>query len=165
MFNFIDLDDEVSVALSRARLANATAAQLMIASRTFSPKEARRQTIADGLFSIPLPEDPPEDEFPALPDPNAPANKSVGLLGKPVAPSQGGQGEIKSQAEVFESLVQMAYEKDDRFKNAYEEVKKSWPTLTEEDKQVRSDQLQEILNEFELTPAFLGGEYEDQKME
>jgi hypothetical protein len=160
-FNFIDLDDEMSVALSRARLANATADGLLIDKKIFSAGELRRQAIADGLMSIPLPEEPPEDEFP---DPVLPVqNKQVNTLGKPVAPSQGGQGEIKSNAEAFESLVQLAYTKSDSFKNAYEETKSVWTTLDLAERQNKANQLQKILDEFTLNPTFLDeiGEVDD----
>jgi hypothetical protein len=150
-FSYIDLDDEVSVAISRARLANATAAQLLIQSRVFTNKEVRLQTIADGLISISVPEDVPEDEFIDPPQLGAGQNKQTGLMGRPISPSQGGYGEVKS----MEELVELAYAKDDKFKNAYEEVKKSWPTLTELEKQESSDGLQVILNEFVVSPSFL----------
>jgi hypothetical protein len=119
-FTLIDLDDELSVALGRARLANATAWQLYIEKQIFTPNEARAQTIADGLVTIPIPEtvengdrlfQPPVPQpfGGGNPDQNQPNNinqanpkskKKPGMLGKPVAPSSGGHGEIKSEAQI-----------------------------------------------------------------
>jgi len=95
-FTFIDLDDELSVALGRARLANATAWGQMIDKKVFTPEEARMQTIADGLITISVPEKVPESEFPEL---TPSAQERPGMLGKPVSPSTGGYGEVKSEAE------------------------------------------------------------------
>jgi len=100
-FLWIDLDDETSVAISRARLAGATAASQYIDSRVFSPKEMRLQTIADGLVTISVPEDVPEDEFKLVED--AQAKERPGMLGAPVNPSQGGKGEVIGRG-VFNEL-------------------------------------------------------------
>jgi hypothetical protein len=167
-FNFIDLDDEVSVALSRARLANATAAQILQTARMFSNKELRRQTIADGLMSIPLPEDPPEDELPPeLPPPGPNGfNTQKNLLGKPVPASGGGQGEIKSRTEeIMESLIQKAYDTDDSFKNAYEEVKSNWKSWGEEEREFHTQSLQQMLESFALSPDFQDEMMEQSNME
>ena len=93
---WVDLDDETAVAKSRARLAGATAAGQYIDSRIFTPKEMRLQTIADGLVTISVPEDVPEDEFKLIED--AQAKERPGMLGAPVNPSQGGQGEVLNRA-------------------------------------------------------------------
>lgn len=55
-FRLIDYDDELQVALGRARLANAQADEILIRNRIFSPDEARLQTIQDGLITITVPE-------------------------------------------------------------------------------------------------------------
>lgn len=152
-FSFIDMDDELSVALSRARLANATAAGLLISSRIFSPKEIRRQTIADGLVSISVPEDPPEDEFPdpMLGQGDGSFNKQTGLMGRPVAPSQGGYGEAKAN---MEDLINRALAKDPDFFNAVEEVKSAWPTADQEEKEIHLAWLNKLLDDFLLSPAY-----------
>jgi len=93
-FTWIDLDDEYAIAQSRARLANATAMNQYIQSRMFTEKEARLQTLADGLFTIAVPEDIPEGEF--ITDPNNQPSERPGMLGSPIAPSGGGHGEVKS---------------------------------------------------------------------
>lgn len=99
-FKFINLDDELSTALGRARLASSTAFQQLIAVKSFTPKEARLQMIADGLITISIPEDVPEDEFPQPVAPQVPAvNERPSMLGRPVTPSEGGYGEVK-QAEL-----------------------------------------------------------------
>ena len=95
-FRFIDLDDEQSVALGRARLANATAFNQYSQMGAFSPTEIRMQTIADGLITIGIPEEPPEDAAP-----EAQVQERPGMLGKPVAPSQGGYGEVRNSLYEF----------------------------------------------------------------
>ncbi|MHA2191062.1 MAG: hypothetical protein ACXAAP_12575 [Candidatus Thorarchaeota archaeon] len=102
-FVWIDLDDEVSVALGRARLANATAASQYIENRIFTPKEMRLQAIADGLMTISMPEDVPEDEFDLVESLNA--QERPGMLGAPVNPSQGGQGEVLNRSGFDELLL------------------------------------------------------------
>jgi len=104
-FTWIDLDDEVSVALGRARLATSQAYMQLIDKRVISPKEARLQLIQDGLMSISMPEDIPEDEFDILTDTaqnpfgSTPFGaKKPNMLGNPVPPSAGGQGEVKKSA-------------------------------------------------------------------
>lgn len=90
-FRFIDLDDEQAVALGRARLANATAFNQYYQMGAFDRNEIRMQTMADGLITIGIPEKAPErEELPVE------AQERPGMLGKPVAPSQGGHGEIKN---------------------------------------------------------------------
>jgi hypothetical protein len=104
-FNIIDPDEEFSVALGRARLANATAWGLMVDKGLFSPQEARMQTMADGLTTIDLPEEPPKEAKDMAKKLLKPAQspQRPGMLGKPVPPSQGGQGEIKkSLTDAFE---------------------------------------------------------------
>jgi len=98
-FAFIDLDDELSVALGRARLANATAWQIMVDKGIFTPNEARTQTIADGLVTVSIPEkieggDEVRQPIPAF---GQQPQERPGMLGKPVSPSQGGYGEVKSE--------------------------------------------------------------------
>ena len=120
-FIFIDLDDEVSTAIGRARLASATAFGQLITHKAFTPKETRLQMIADGLINISVPEDIPMEDFPAPPPQLAPFgnNAAAGgngggskakpdaerpsMLGRPVAPSSGGQGEVRNS--LVESLV------------------------------------------------------------
>lgn len=55
-FKWIDFDDERNVAMSRARMASASAFKTFTDMQAFSPDEVRSQAIADGLFSISLPE-------------------------------------------------------------------------------------------------------------
>lgn len=143
-FSFVDLDDEVSVALSRARLANATADQLLVQSHIFSNKELRRQHIADGLVSISLPEEPPEADFPE-PALAPAANRQFNALGKPVPVSQGGQGEVRSRVE---EQVERALQHPD-FYDAWTRVQRSWTTDDETQKQERIQQLLALLDEHE----------------
>ncbi len=109
-YKIIDQDDELSVAISRARLANATAASQYIDKKIFSPGEMRRQAISDGLITISIPEDvPPDSEFPE-PEQSTP-NERTSILGKPVAPSQGGHGEVKG--DVFSEEVNRIISRSD----------------------------------------------------
>jgi len=95
-FKFIDLDDELSVALGRARLASATAWNLLIDKGVFLKNEVRQQMIADGLVTVSVPDSiEGGDEIPDQnPNGNRP-NERPDMLGRQVAPSQGGQGDVK----------------------------------------------------------------------
>lgn len=97
-----NFDDEKNVALSRARMANATAFQTNIAGQVITPDEARRQLIADGVMSIDMPEtiDRKAIEWPT----NAITYQGVknsqqgsNQVGSPKAPSGGGRGDVKPQ--------------------------------------------------------------------
>jgi hypothetical protein len=100
-FQIVDLDDELSVSMGRARLASATAWGQLITNGIFAPEEARLQTIADGLITINVPEAvPPEAKKAAA---KANATPRPGLLGKPVPASGGGQGEIRQSLVVDKS--------------------------------------------------------------
>lgn len=112
MFTWIDVDDELSVALGRARLASITAAAQAIDKRILSPKEARLQLIADGIYTISMPEDVKEEEFDLLSNSNNDKEinaKRPGMLGTQVPPSIGGQGEIRES--VFEKDIDYGIER------------------------------------------------------
>lgn len=100
-FDYIDLDDEVNISVARARLANSQAWGTYLKLGMFDRKEARLQTLQDGLITISVPEEPPaEPDIPAEPATGAPsANRQ---LGTKVPPSRGGMGEVK--ADVLKSL-------------------------------------------------------------
>lgn len=116
-FDFVDMDDELATALGRARLANATAWGQLIDKGVFDRKEARLQTIQDGLVTISVPEEPPSNddwaeqkqkramEMKLTQSPaGGPAGKSPerpGMLGNPQPPSVGGDGEVKKSAFSF----------------------------------------------------------------
>ena len=103
-YKIIDMDDELSVALGRARLANATAAAQYIDRKIFTPGEMRLQAIADGLISISVPEEIPEEEFPEEPM-DGESKERTNMLGKPIAPSQGGHGEVLPRGDVFSDEI------------------------------------------------------------
>jgi hypothetical protein len=134
MFSWVDVDDELSVALGRARLASITAAGLAVDKRIVTPKEARLQLIADGLYNISMPEDIPEDEFDILQDTNPMLQqqpfgaKRPGMLGTQVPPSSGGQGEVKQS--VFESDIDYGI---DRMIEALENKSESFNFLPDTD--------------------------------
>lgn len=105
-FNWVDYDDELNVALGRARLASAQAFKTAQDQGWFSGQELRSQWIQDGLVSIGLPEQIPSDAQPLLEQEKelgvGQFGKKIGgntepeLIGNPKAPSGGGEGEIKS---------------------------------------------------------------------
>lgn len=113
-FSFIDYDSETNVAMGRARLASASAFKMFMEMKAFSPQEIRNQGIADGLFSITLPDQlPPESEFPEPPVPQGAfgkpttgtgMKKKVGTAtgtnkaGNPKSPRQGGEGEFNTRS-------------------------------------------------------------------
>lgn len=93
-FRYIDVDEEQSIATGRARLATSTAFHTMIVDGYISPGEARLQSIADGMFTVPIPESIPSDAHPQLTTPGfkESGSKQVGTQNVPV--SQGGQGDV-----------------------------------------------------------------------
>ena len=94
-FNFIDLDDELNVALGRARLATITALGMAQDKGVISATEHRLILLGDGLFgSTNLPEEPPPDAKPLL---NKPLERP-GALGSPQPASSGGEGEVKMRS-------------------------------------------------------------------
>lgn len=99
-FDFIDSDAERLSMMGRARLANATAFNQFRQMGSISPEEARLQAIQDGLFTISMPEKPPKEARPVLPQPFGakPGSKPPerpGQVGSPQPPSMGGDGEVK----------------------------------------------------------------------
>lgn len=140
----IDMDDELAVSLSRARLANATAFGQMVDKRYFTPKEARLQSIADGLITISIPEDIPEDELPEQPQFNQPfgnTNERTNMLGKPVNPSQGGHGEVIPKAELFDILMEEVPD----FRDLVEDLEKDWNDLSPNQRDFVVEELQKCL--------------------
>lgn len=122
-FNWIDYDDELNVAMGRARLASSQAFKTAQDQGWFSAQELRSQWIADGLSSISLPDEIPPDaqnimeqqkEMGAGPfAPKVGGNKEPELVKSPKAPSAGGEGKsftvkarTKTLATVMNSLVE-----------------------------------------------------------
>lgn len=114
-FSWIDFDDEKNVAMSRARMANANAASLWIQNQIASPDEIRRQAIADGMFTITMPEtlDRKGIEWPTRVLQYS-GNKSkeegksgTNQIGDPKALSSGGQGEVKPQQIISRSRAKI----------------------------------------------------------
>jgi len=94
-FEWIDMDDELNVALGRARLANSTALTQLAEAGFITDDEGRLQLLSDGMMTIPMKETLDESEKPQLEDGNGPAPERPGLLGRQRPPSQGGRGEVK----------------------------------------------------------------------
>lgn len=116
-FKWIDFDDERNVAMSRARMASANAFKVFTDMQAFSPDEVRSQAIADGLFSISLPEtiDRASIEWPSN-TLRYVGNKSSNQIGDPKAPSSGGMGESipqqivsRNRAKIEVSIAKAAY--------------------------------------------------------
>jgi hypothetical protein len=110
-FNFIDYDDELNVAMGRARLATATAFNLFQTNGNFSQQELRTQAIQDGLMNISIPDKLPKDakekqeakfwhDTLGNQNPNSQKKKpgEPETVGSPKAPSGGGEGDIKKLA-------------------------------------------------------------------
>ncbi len=113
-FNFVDYDDELNVALGRARLASAAAFNLLQTNGNFSQQEIRSQMIQEGLISINIPDKLPKDakakqEAKFWHDTLGQGGTKVGdsqkdkptepeAVGNPKAPSAGGEGDIKKLA-------------------------------------------------------------------
>jgi len=102
-YKIIDQDDELSVAMGRSRLSNATAIGQLIELGVITPNEGRRMLIADGLVSISIPEDIPEDEI--MPN-QTPVDERPGMLGRPIAPSEGGHGEVLPRGDYFTNEIE-----------------------------------------------------------
>lgn len=149
-FKWIDLDDETSVAVGRARLATSTALGLLIDKGSITPDEARMQMIADGLINISIPEKMPaaaKAEIQANKPPNPfqqgnPTAERPAMLGKPVAPSQGGYGEIKSE------IINHALENDTVFRNAYDALEDTFEGLNDDEQKYAINILQTYLHKY-----------------
>lgn len=145
---FIELDDETSVAMGRARLASATALGLMVDKLMLSPEEARQQMIADGLINISIPEKLPAEIKKLQEQKNQFAtggfqsNERPALLGKPIAPSQGGYGEVRS--EVFD----YALANDEVFRSVYENLEGIFDQFPEETQILIANGLQRYLQKY-----------------
>jgi hypothetical protein len=146
-FKFTDMDDEVSVALGRARLSSATAIGLLIDKRVLTPQEGRLQIISDGLVDISVPEKIDEKAFDILPEPTSAfggvANKQGNSLGKPVPASAGGHGETKSEA--LDRALQIP-----EFKSVYDALENDWETLSLEDRNNALETVDRFLSEITL---------------
>ena len=94
VFRYVDTDEEQSISTGRARLATSTAFHTMLVDGYISPGEARLQSIADGMFTVPIPEQIPPDAVPQITQPGfkESGSKQVGTQNVPV--SQGGQGDV-----------------------------------------------------------------------
>jgi hypothetical protein len=118
-FNFVDYDDELNVALGRARLASATAFNILQTNGNFSQQEVRSQFIEEGLVTISIPDKLPKDakakqeakfwhdtlgntsptqEQKDNPDSQKKKPTEPEAVGSPKAPSAGGEGDIKKLA-------------------------------------------------------------------
>lgn len=145
-FKFNDLDDEISVALSRARLANASAWEILVRNGVFSPNEARQQTIADGLISISVPEEIEDDEKANLGDSEVDVENRFRVR-ESVPPSQGGQGEILPPNGISRGmLLDMLLEESQEFRETFSELEKIYESATPSQQAEIVEQMNEILS-------------------
>jgi hypothetical protein len=117
-WKWINQDDEKNVAMARARMADANASTQYITNKVFTPAEIRRQAMADGLYSISMPENPPPESSSEWPTPPAPTgafgNKLTNKIGDPKAPSSGGHGDavpqqiVKRNSAVIQTTISKA---------------------------------------------------------
>lgn len=117
-FNWIDYDDELNVAMGRARLASSQAFATWQDKGIFSRQEIRSQVIVDGLMSISMPDElPPDAQVFTPPTPFGGAgkvggNKEPELIKQPKAPSAGGEGDVgksivvKSKPKTFNNIIE-----------------------------------------------------------
>jgi len=96
-FNLIDPDDEVNVAMGRARLSYFTAMKQSseIGGGLFSRKEMRQQAIKDGMMSSEFPEDIPEDVDFDDGTSDSGVKDRPGMLGSPESAASGGHGDVR----------------------------------------------------------------------
>jgi hypothetical protein len=120
-FNWIDYDDELNVAMGRARLATAQAFKTVKDLGMFSDQELRSQWIQDGLSSISMPDEIPPEAKSLMEEEKelgvGQFGKKIGgntepeLIGNPKSPSSGGEGDVKrsftykSKPKVIANLV------------------------------------------------------------
>jgi hypothetical protein len=129
-FEWIDLDDELAIAQGRSRLANATAFTALSDAGYISVQEGRLQMIADGMFTIAMPEKLPPEAKPKIETMFKDAPERPGMLGKPVSPSQGGHGEVLPRSQFEEQLLQIVNVPDIKLKRLSNAVLFPLKTLT-----------------------------------
>jgi hypothetical protein len=146
-FKFIDLDDEQSVAKGRARLADATAWAQYIDKGMFTAQEARLQVMADGLVTISIPEEIPPEAAKAMKDKLA-SPERPSMLGRPIAPSSGGQGEV----------LQSLLDADPEFRSFFTELEEKFPGLGEDEQQNVLKELKNYLEQMTNSAKLLDRE-------
>jgi len=122
--------------MGRARLSDATAWSQYIAQGIFTPEEARLQTISDGLVSISIPEKLPEGYIP--PQAGTKPAERPSMLGRPIAPSSGGQGEV----------LQAALESDPEFFDLFSEKEAKFADMTDKEKEETLEEINIYLRQF-----------------
>jgi hypothetical protein len=111
-------------------LANATAFTALSDAGYISVQEGRLQMIADGMFTIAMPERLPPEAKPKTETMFKDAPERPGMLGKPVSPSQGGHGEILPRSLFEEQLLQIVNVSDIKLKRLSNAVLFPLKTLT-----------------------------------
>jgi DNA-binding ferritin-like protein (Dps family) len=119
-FDWVDYDDELNVAVARARLANATAMKQFQDSKNITPEEARKQLITDGMFTISMPEQIPDDYEWNTDTVSEKSPERPRMLGDPLPASIGGEGEIR-RSELMVKASRIVEENYDVFKQIADE--------------------------------------------
>jgi hypothetical protein len=117
---------------------------MLVDKQLFTPEEGRQQTIADGLTSISLPEKKPESDL--VQDQTSTSQERPGLLGRPIAPSDGGHGEVIPRSELFDIMLEEVPE----FRQVVEDIEEKWDELDLKTKDAVLEELQECLNVSEV---------------
>jgi hypothetical protein len=134
--------------MGRARLASSTALALLVDKLVLTPEEVRQQMIADGLINISIPEKIPA-ELKNKQVSGAPTSERPALLGKPVAPSQGGYGEVRSE------IVDWALDNDTVFRSIYDQIENVFEELPEETQILIGQGLQRYLHKYSVDDDIL----------
>jgi len=97
--------------------------------------------IADGVFTIPMPEKLPESALTDFVDGDSGNAERPGLLGRPIAPSEGGHGEVIPRSELLDVLLEEVPE----FRDVFEDIESDWDSYDESTKQAIVSELDEML--------------------
>jgi hypothetical protein len=124
-FTWIDYDDETVQAVGRARLSSANAFTSLLSQGVVTEDEVRSQLVADGLITIAIPEKAPGK--PEVETPTAPFRKpdTSDQVREPVAPSEGGQGEIGTGPATEKSItgkMHLATQLDMKIQNGFSSI-------------------------------------------
>jgi hypothetical protein len=97
--------------------------------------------LADGLIDVPIPEEIPKDGFDDLQQAQpGKSSERPGMLGRPIAPSQGGWGEQKSE------LLQKVINENVDFRSQYEYLEEHWNEISPEVQNLAVKEIDEYLD-------------------
>lgn len=96
IFAFVYDDEESLIARGRSRLTNARALNELVKTQIISSEQARDQLESDGLLTVDLSKPPKQEADQVNQGDRIRGPQEAHLIGKPVSPSEGGHGEIKT---------------------------------------------------------------------